>query len=73
MGENFWATALAVYKMFGREHLKRFLTPPRSAIERICARTGADVEKAVEERNEMVEEVIEFVESLVDKDFVDPD
>ena len=70
---NSWQLALSVYKTFGRDAAKRFLTPPKSFVEKTCAKTGADPAAAMEERNEAVEEALEFLESLVDADFEDPD
>lgn len=70
---NALAIALSIYKTFGRESAKRFLTPPRKWIEQVCTKSGANVEKAIEERNEAVEETLEFIESLIDQDFEDPD
>lgn len=63
----------AVYKVFGRNALKGALTPSRALVERVCKRTGADVAKAMEERNEAVEEMLEFFEACTDKDFEDPE
>lgn len=70
---NIWTLALSVYRAFGKDAAKRFLTPPRKQVEAICAKTGADVAKALEERDEFVAEALEFLESLVDADFEDPD
>lgn len=70
---NMITMVLAVYKTFGREPAKRMLTPPRKAIEAVCAKTGADVTKALEERDEWVQAGMEFIESLADADFEDPD
>ena len=68
-----WSTLLMVYKLAGREAAKRMLTPPRKFVEAACAKTGADFTKALEERNEAVEETLEFLESMADSDFDDPD
>lgn len=68
-----WDTILTLYKLGGASAVRRALTPPKSFVERVCARTGADVAKAIEERNEAVDEQIEFLDSLLDKDFEDPD
>lgn len=68
-----WDTLLQLYKMGGSLAVKRALTPPKSFVEKVCKRTGADPAKALEERNEAVDEFIEFFDSLVDEDFEDPD
>lgn len=73
MNTGLFSLALGLYKTFGRDACKRFLTPPRSAVEHVCAKTGADVDQAIQERNEAVEQMLQFIESCVDKDFVDPD
>lgn len=65
--------ALALYKVFGREYVKRWLTPPRRVVEQACKKSGANLEKALEERNEYAEELLEFLESMVDVNFQDPD
>lgn len=65
--------ALSIYKTFGRTAARRFLTPPEKVVRAVCAKTGADIAEALEERNEFVEEALEFLESLVDEDFEDPD
>lgn len=70
---SIWPQVLAIYKMFGRDAAKRMLTPPRKFVEAACTKTGADVEKALNERAEMVEEALEFLESLTDTDFEDPE
>ena len=70
---NAYELAWAIYRTFGKEAARRFLTPPRSSVERLCKRTGADVTKALEERDEAVTETLEFLESMIDKDFEDPD
>lgn len=70
---SIYALAFAAYQTYGRETAKRMLTPPRAFIEKACAKTGADVAKAIEERDEAVEETLELLESMVDKDFVDPE
>lgn len=68
-----WDTLLQLYKLGGSVAVRRALTPPRSWVEKVCKRTGANVDEALEERNEAINEVVEFFESLVDKDFEDPD
>jgi len=70
---NLFAAALAMYKMFGREACKRALTPQRQFVEAACKKSGASFEEAMEERNEAVEELLEFIEAMVDADFEDPD
>jgi hypothetical protein len=73
MNNNLVEIALGIYKTFGRSAAKRALTPPRAWVEKACAGTGANVAEALEERDEWVEELLEFLESIVDSDFVDPD
>lgn len=70
---NYLQIALSIYKTFGRGAAERFLTPSESLVRKICDKTGADPEEALEERNEFVQEALEFLESVVDEDFVDPD
>ena len=72
-GLNLWTILLFLYKTAGKDTVVRFLTPPESMVKAITASTGADLAEAIEERNEAVEEMVEFLESLVDKDFEDPD
>jgi hypothetical protein len=72
-GLNLWSILLFVYKSAGKESVVRFLTPPTSMVKSITTSTGANFEQAVEERGEAVEEMLEFLEALVDKDFEDPD
>lgn len=68
-----WDTILTLWKFGGASAVKRALTPPASFVRRVCERTGADPEQALEERGEMTQQMIEFLESLTDKDFEDPD
>lgn len=68
-----WEQLFAYYRTFGRVATRRMLTPPRSVIEKVCKRTGADVKEAINEREEMVEELMEFIDACTDKDFVDPE
>lgn len=72
-GLNLWSILLFVYKNSGSEAVKRFLTPPEAFVRTVTQATGADFETALEERKEAVEETLEFLEALVDKDFTDPD
>lgn len=68
-----WTQLLAVYKTFGRDAAKRMLTPPRKFVEQACTKSGADIETAIIQRGQMVDEALEFLESLVDADFEDLD
>ncbi len=68
-----WDTLIQLYRFGGREAVKRAVTPPKRWVERACAKTGADVQKSLEERDEAVQQLVEFVESLSDPDFEDPD
>jgi len=72
-GLNLWSILLFVYKTAGRDAVKRFLTPPESFVMAVTAATGAGFNVALEERQEAVEETMEFLDALVDKDFEDPD
>lgn len=72
-GLNLWAILLFVYKNSGRDAVKRFLTPPESFVKAVTDATGAGFNVALEERQEAVEETLEFLEALVDKNFTDPD
>lgn len=72
-GLNLWSILLFLYKTAGRDAVVRFLTPPASMVKAITDATGANFDEAIAERGEAVEESIEFLESLVDKDFEDPD
>lgn len=70
---NIYDIVLSVYKSEGREAAKRMLTPPEKFIRAACKKTGADPVVALKERDEMVHEQLEFLESLVDKNFEDDD
>jgi len=70
---NYLQIVISVYKTFGREAAKRFITPPRSVIKQLIDKTGANFELAIEERDEFVEQTLQFVESCLDADFDDPD
>jgi hypothetical protein len=72
-GLNLWSILLFVYKNSGKDAVARFLTPPESFVRLVTTATGADLSAALEERKEAVEETLEFLEALVDKDFTDPD
>jgi hypothetical protein len=72
-GLNLWQVALFVYKTQGADAAKRMITPPESFVKAVTNSTGADFAKALKERDEAVEENLEFLESLVDKDFEDPE
>lgn len=65
--------ALALYKVFGREAAKRLLTPPKSMVEAACRKTGANLQEALRQRDQAVEETLEFLESVADSDFVPED
>lgn len=66
-------SAVMLYRLFGRGVVKGWLTPPRAMIEAVVKVTGADFDAAVRERDEAVEELLEFIESLVNPKFADPD
>jgi hypothetical protein len=69
---NMWPLLLSIYRAYGADAAKRMLTPPRKWVESVCAKTGADVEIAIQERDEAVQETLEFLESLVDTPIDDP-
>lgn len=60
-------------KVFGMDAAKRAFTPPEKWVKAVTDKTGADFASAMEERNEMAEEAVEFLESLIEHDFTDPD
>ena len=70
---NMWSIMYMYAKVFGVEAARRALTPPEAWVRTVCAKTGADPEKAIAERNEAVNENVEFLESLIEHDFEDPD
>lgn len=72
-GLNLWSILLFLYKTAGKDAVVRFLTPPASMVKSLTTSTGADFDTAMEERDEAVQETVEFLESLVDKEFEDPD
>lgn len=72
-GFNVNELLLWIYREKGEDAVRRFLTPPEAWVRKVCKQTGADPDAALRERNEAVEETIEFLRSLVDKDFEDPD
>lgn len=70
---NLISIGLTVYRVFGRSTAKRMLTVPRSTVAAICAKTGADIQEVLAARDAAVDDTLDFIESLVDSDFVDPD
>lgn len=70
---NLVGIAVQAYQLFGRKATMRMLTIPQSVIAAACAKTGADVQEVMASRNAATEELLEFIESLADKHFVDPD
>jgi hypothetical protein len=64
--------ALAVLHTQGKDAARRFITPPRAFVEKACAKSGADVEMAIKERDEAVAAELEFLESLIDPAFTEP-
>lgn len=65
--------SITIYRVFGKSALQRMLTIPEKVIKTICAKTGADFEEVKAARNAATEELVEFIESLVDKHFKDQD
>jgi len=72
-GMNFWSILLAFRRTLGDDAFKRFVTPPESFVRATCKASGADFGQALEERFEVVNEMIEFIDSMIDPNFVDPD
>lgn len=68
-----WEALIMAYKFGGENAVRRMLTVPRKTVERVCAKTGANVAQAINERNEAVEEMVEFIASMIEVDFEDPD
>jgi hypothetical protein len=68
-----WETFIYLLKIGGEPALRRALTMPRSKVAAVCAKTGANLDQAIEERDEAVEQTVQFVLSMVDHDFEDPD
>lgn len=66
-----WPQIYAVYKMFGASAVRRMLTPPEKWVRKTAVANGADPDEAVRQRNQAVEETVEFLESMVDPDFED--
>jgi len=66
---NIYDLLLGIYREKGRDGVKRFLTPPENYVRHICKKTGADFDEAIVQRDQAVEETLQFVESLVDNNF----
>ena len=49
---NMWSIMYMYAKVFGVEAARRALTPPEAWVRTVCAKTGADPEKAIAERDE---------------------
>lgn len=73
IAQMFWNMLLTLYRTAGREAALRALTPPRRAVEAVCRQTGADVDKALRQRDQAAEETLEFLESMADSDYVPED
>lgn len=73
MNTNIIGFAVTIYKVFGKSVVQRMLTVPQSVIKQICKQSGADFEEVKAARDAATEELVEFIESLVDRHFVDPD
>lgn len=73
-GLNLWSLLMLLYRVGGKDALKRFLTIPESALAKLPLSTKPErLAMMIEERDEMVEETMEFLESCTDADFIDPD
>ena len=70
---NIIQIAVVVYQAFGKKTLQRMLTVPQGVVEQVCKKSGADVQEVLAARNAATEELVEFVESLVQQGFTDPD
>jgi hypothetical protein len=66
---NVMDLAVMLYRAFGRGFLVRALTVPRNVLEKIVQKTGADILEVIEARDMAAQALVEFIESLVDKDF----
>ncbi len=73
MNTNLVSLALTIYRAFGASMVTRMLTVPQSVVQKICDKSGADFQEVLASRNHATAELVEFIESLVDSDFVDPD
>ena len=65
--------AVLLYRTFGKAFVTRALTVPFDTVKAVCAKTGADPIKTRNAAEKWTEEFVEFIESLLDDDFVDPD
>jgi hypothetical protein len=70
---NLISLAVTLYRAFGRGVVQRMLTVPQSAVVAIAGKTGADIQEVIAARNAATDDLLDFIESLVDKHFVDPD
>ena len=68
-----WPILLLIYKTSGRDGVKRAMTPRREWVEASCKAFGTDLEQALAERDEAIEQDLQFLEAIVDSDFIDPD
>ena len=58
-----------LFKLGGREAVKRALTMPRKSVEGVCKKTGADLTEALRQRDQAVEQMVQFIEAMVEHDF----
>ena len=65
--------AVMLLRTFGKSFVTRAFTIPQDTVRAICAKTGADPEEIINLSRRWTEEFVEFIDSLTDDDFVDPD
>jgi hypothetical protein len=70
-GFNFFTLAQLLYRAGGKQALERFLTVPENVLKQ--APNGSRIAVIIDERDEFVEEAVEFIESALDPEFADPD
>lgn len=63
---------VAYLRVYGRDAVKRMLTLPAKDVARLKVK-GVDIKVPLGEQSEAVEQYVQFLESLVDVNFVDPD
>lgn len=67
------AIAVMLLRTFGKSFVTRAFTIPLDTVRAICAKTGADPEEINFLSRRWTEEFVEFIDSMTDDDFVDPD
>lgn len=73
-GFNLWGILALLYKSGGKTAVERFLTIPEKALASMpTANIPGRVAALVEERDEFVDEALDFLEAAVDADWTDTD